>query len=952
MTIDKIKNDLSGNKISPYRAIPFWSWNDELEIPELKSQIKWMKDNGFGGYFMHARGGLTTEYLGEKWFDCVKVCLDEGEKEGLDSWAYDENGWPSGFAGGKLLSDPENCDRYVSYKTGKFDDKAMVSYRIDGGRFVRVSDGGEGEYLNLYEHTSNSTADILNGEVTDKFISLTHEQYKKRFGKDFGKKLKGFFTDEPQYYRWGHPYTKVLSDYFQKEYGLDIKDGLGLMFVEREGYRDFRYKYWKAMQALMLKNFAKKIYEWCNKNGCELTGHYVEETSLEFQDMCCGGVMPFYEYEHIPGMDLLGACVSEPIAPKQVASVAAQLGKKRVLTETYGCCGWGVTPLTLKRIAESQFVHGVNLMCQHLLPYSEHGQRKRDYPAHYSWSNPWVRKNFRTFNDYFARLGYLLGESKELVNVAVFCPITSTYFDYKRDNICNGKLDIDVSFAALTKKLSAMNLPYHLADETIMAKHAGVKNGKLVIGKCSYDYLVFPLVYTMDKSTKLLVDEFYKQGGKVLFTEGLPDYLEGEKYCYDYKSNVTLEEIISAQPYHISDFDTEVLSTVREIEGKRFIFAANVSAKNSYTVTFSGNFKGFVNLDLETLSTKPQNTRITFNPGASCVLFMSDIVVPERKKIREITLAAPFKIKRDSGNYLLLDKVSYSTDGKKYSEKLRYMGVFDELLKKRYSGEVYLKYEFEIKDVPEKLFFLAEDMHNLLCEANGKRVEFIGESDFEKQLYKADITEYLKRGKNTVIVKINFYEAENVYYVLFGNVNESLKNCLAYDTTIEPCYLFGDFGVYSETGFVDGEKDGVLISDNFYLGKKKTVVTDPVKEGYPFFAGDITFEKEFECFDERLILKLSGEYCLSELKINGKTVEKSYFYDRIDISDYIVKGKNHAEITLYTGNRNLLGPHHLKSDENPDCVGPFTWELCGSWNNGVSSDERSEYAFVRFGLFE
>ena len=70
-------------------------------------------------------------------------------------------------------------------------------------------------------------------------------------------------------------------------------------------------------------------------------------------------------------------------------------------------------------------------MCQHLLPYSEYGQRKRDYPAHYSDINPWVRKNFKEFNDYFSYLGKLLAESDEIVNVGVLHPIRSAYFDYK-----------------------------------------------------------------------------------------------------------------------------------------------------------------------------------------------------------------------------------------------------------------------------------------------------------------------------------------------------------------------------------------------------------------------------------------------------------------------------------------------------------------------------------------
>ena len=37
---------------------PFWSWNDELELDELKSQIDAMHNVGIGGFFMHARGGL------------------------------------------------------------------------------------------------------------------------------------------------------------------------------------------------------------------------------------------------------------------------------------------------------------------------------------------------------------------------------------------------------------------------------------------------------------------------------------------------------------------------------------------------------------------------------------------------------------------------------------------------------------------------------------------------------------------------------------------------------------------------------------------------------------------------------------------------------------------------------------------------------------------------------
>ena len=85
-----------------YRPVPFWSWNERLRTEETRRQIGMMDDVGIGGFFMHARGGLQTEYMGEEWFENVSASIDEAGKRGMHAWAYDENGWPSGFGGGKV----------------------------------------------------------------------------------------------------------------------------------------------------------------------------------------------------------------------------------------------------------------------------------------------------------------------------------------------------------------------------------------------------------------------------------------------------------------------------------------------------------------------------------------------------------------------------------------------------------------------------------------------------------------------------------------------------------------------------------------------------------------------------------------------------------------------------------------------------------------------------------
>ena len=476
------------NVDNKYRLFPFWSWNDKLDKKELIKQIDWMHESGIGGFFMHARGGLTTPYLSEEWFECIKACEKRAKELNMEAYAYDENGWPSGFVGGKLLEDLENHCMYITYNIDKYDEKASVSYDISGKKLKRITSGEN--VLNIYLTNSESDTDICSKKVVDQFIKLTHEEYKKN---NIYGNLRGFFTDEPQYYRWVTAYSRVLPEYFSKTYNEDIFDGIGLLFVEKEGYREFRYKYWKSMQRLMLDNFAKNIYDWCDKNNFKLTGHYCEENFLEGQMWCCAGVMPFYEFEHIPGIDYLGRELIRNPGARQLGSVASQLNKEQRMAEIFACAGWDATPNELKLIAEYAMVGGVNILCPHLLPYSEHGQRKRDYPEHYSSINPWVNKGFKSFNDYFAELGEKLAKSREIANIGILHPIRSTYSAYKFDLPCRGLAEIDKLFLEDNLYFEKMHLPFHYLDETILENHGSVKDKRLIVGSYKYDYIIYDI---------------------------------------------------------------------------------------------------------------------------------------------------------------------------------------------------------------------------------------------------------------------------------------------------------------------------------------------------------------------------------------------------------------------------------------------------------------------------
>lgn len=73
------------NPSAAYRGKPFWAWNGKLEEQELLRQIDVLHDMGFGGFFMHSRTGLQTEYLGDDWFRLTDACV---KKRGHSAWSH------------------------------------------------------------------------------------------------------------------------------------------------------------------------------------------------------------------------------------------------------------------------------------------------------------------------------------------------------------------------------------------------------------------------------------------------------------------------------------------------------------------------------------------------------------------------------------------------------------------------------------------------------------------------------------------------------------------------------------------------------------------------------------------------------------------------------------------------------------------------------------------------
>lgn len=958
-----------------YGSIPFWSWNDKLDPEELRRQIGRMQELHMKGFFMHARGGLETEYLSDEWFACIAACADEAEKRGMEAWLYDENGWPSGFAGGELLKDPSNYAAYLQFERRQTPDaEAFYTYIKDGDSVHAVENGREipeaKEYLCIYRRYCDSYVDTMDRRVTERFIAATHENYLRHFPDKLGKVMPGFFTDEPQYYRWATPWSDTIPVQFEKRYGYDVATALPALFLDYPGAEEVRYDYWRLCHLLFTENFAKPIYEWAEAHHCKITGHTIEESFLGGQMWCTGGVMPFYEYEHIPGIDHLCRGLNNDLSVKQVASVAAQLGKKRVLSEMFAACGWDVSPTELKRIAEWQYAAGINLMCQHLYAYSIRGQRKTDYPAHYSEHLPW-QDAFGTFNTYFNRLGCALSMGTEAVNTLVLHPIHSAYLRYRREEDASSIRELETATAELVGLLSENQIAYHFGDETLMAKYGSVEEAELIIGNCRYRYVVVPFCETVDATTAALLKKFLAGGGKVYLYGAAPTRIDGRIADLSWlRGNIDFAELKAAAPTVVSCFDGTRAAFIRSRvmrrpEGDLFYFL-NLDAEKKEGICISlRGCRNAVGLNLETLEEYPlageyraasdaYEIRMDFDPGASYLFAACPPVEPE-----PVRIFPDFRFTYMSGseNAYTLDRAQVSYGGGAFGDVMPIAQIRDLTLRRRFAGEMRLRFSFEAKTGGLPVSLACEPMRYNGIWVNGTAVSLSENWWLDRSFRTADIGALVHRGTNTIEMSFEYYQRQAVYDVLYGNATESLRNCLHFDTEIEAVYLFGDFGVSTAADqYTPADHGSLCYTGDFTLTRRPDTVslTNVVREGFPFFAGKISLcgkvilPGPVGADFRRVWLHFKGRYAYADFTINGKAAERLFFRKYCDVTKLVRPGENTVTVTMCNSARNLLGPHHDTQCE-PLVVAPgnFTLEKC--WTEAGCEAYRPSYSFMPFG---
>lgn len=80
--MDKEFQTLFQNPPAPYRGAPFWAWNCKLDRETMVRQVLYFKEMGMGGFHMHCRTGLDTEYLGAEFMEIIPGLRGKGQGGG------------------------------------------------------------------------------------------------------------------------------------------------------------------------------------------------------------------------------------------------------------------------------------------------------------------------------------------------------------------------------------------------------------------------------------------------------------------------------------------------------------------------------------------------------------------------------------------------------------------------------------------------------------------------------------------------------------------------------------------------------------------------------------------------------------------------------------------------------------------------------------------------------
>ena len=979
-----------------YSTAPLWVWNDELSDDMVLRTLRDLAGQYVRQVFIHPRPGLMTPYLSDEWLRLWQAALDEARRLDMNVWIYDENSYPSGFAGGLVPEAmPEARGRGLAVRelnaAPRPGPETLAVFRLAGDRYEDVTAAlreGQAPVADRYLVFSMQRAgdspwyggkcyvDLLYPGVTEKFIEVTLEAYRRAFGDEFGQRVPGVFTDEPHLRpAGGLPWTDDLPAVFERRWGYRLTERLPELVRPVGDWKRTRHNYQAVLLELFIERWARPIYDYCERHGLEFTGHYWEH---EWTRHYFGpDNMAMYTWQQRPAIDTLFNQYGEDVhaqfgnvrAVKELSSVANQLGRPRTLCEAYGAAGWDIRFEDLKRIGDWLYVLGVNTLDQHLSYVSIRGARKRDHPGSFSYHAPWWPA-YHLPATYFARLSAALSAGQEINRVLVLEPTTTLWLYTTEEPIDPRWVEVAGAFQRLVTELARQQVEFDLGSEDVLARYGSVAEGTLRVGRRAYDIVVLPpLIENLNTPTVDLLARFLAEDGTVLccgtptLVDGSPSQrlkrLAGAAGWERVEPGALAAELLKrAEPglavSRAPDDRGLLFHQRRRLDDGELLFLVNTSSDAPSAGTITAAARGAERWDPASGQTGPwpfettgDGVRLAFElpPCGSLLLFLSQAPLPAapRGTARSTVIepVGPPTVRRSAPNVLVLDYVDVAAGGQTRTRTYVYQAnqfVFaqhglernpwdgavqfrDELIARKFAPDSGFEatYRFTIEDaVPPTLLAVVErgDLYTITC--NDRPVApFPDQWWLDRQFSRINIAAAARVGENRLTIRAAPF---TMYHEL------------------EAAYVLGDFRLRP------GDSGYVIVPDSgLTLGPWN-------EQGHPFYGDGVAYAERFELPDrpDRCVVALRGWYgSVAEVRVNGKAA--GWIYCRpweLDVTDLLAPGINAVEVVVVGTLRNTLGPHHC--DPAPGIAWPTMFQVGPSPGPPPGRD----YSTVGYGLFE
>lgn len=993
-----------------YRSAPLWVWNDRVSKEQIETQLADFKAKGFGGVFIHPRPGLITPYLSEEWFTLCRHAVETGKKLGLSVWLYDENSYPSGFAGGHVPAEmPEAAGQGLRMVKAtelpeSFSVAPLLVLRSSEVGFLDITPQaldpaiarklGKGEYYFFYREKASPSpwfagftyVDLMRREVTEKFLQITLDAYKEIIGDEFGLTVPGVFQDEAHIAPVGGKdvinFTPGLFEAFRKKWGYDLRFHLPSLFEERGDWRRIRHNYYALLLDLFIQGWAKPYYDYCEQNRLLFTGHYWEHEWPV--PRLCPDNMAMAAYAHMPGIDCLmndwqmgpHAQFGNARAIKEVRSVANQLGKRRTLSETYGAGGWDMTLTDQKRIADWEFSLGINFINPHLSFMTITGTRKRDHPLSFSYHEPWWPA-YRMLADYLARLAVAMSSGEQVNSTLVLEPTTTAWMYYSPAVRSRALETIGWSFQDFVNRLEAEHIEYDLASEEVVEEHGRVKKGKLVIGQRAYNLVVIPPgLENLNSATAQLLGHYVRRRGRVLSVAGTPSFVDG-------RSSDQFAKLALRYPARWRNVDWPGLTEMTQMSGQALGFT-EIKGPREFFFHQRRKLGDGELLFLANISPAEAIRGRLLAPAASVEKWdpWTGHVSPFPAFSSKGRIEVAFEIPSGGSLLLCLKKGKMRPFDSPPSQRLELELGPDLDIQREKPNVLTLDYcDLQLGGKEERGLYFYEAQTKIFRHHGLGRNPWDNAVQFKTEILDLDpfpptsgfeATYWFEAEPGVRLETLELVVERPALYQVFVNGQSPAP-------VPDRWWLDRAFGVF-EIGelvkvgknkitlrarplTVHTELEPIYLRGDFSLkNKEKGFELGPARElslgpwsaqGLPFYPDSVSYSRTLKIDSlrperERVLIKL-GDWrgSVAEIRVNGQGV--GFLISQpfeLDITDHLKSGFNQLDVVVYGTLKNTLGPHH----NNP----PLGKAWPGSFQQGAAGGipPGSAYHVVAYGLFE